>query len=110
VAVIPIVLNTEVSPGHHSLCTCYLLLTFNQVRSTLCNIVSSQFLSLPRPLNVLCSRLLVLGAEEAVRVARKPGAELTDLLTQTVDRLDVHVGLSDHLWHVDYDIRSVNCC
>jgi hypothetical protein len=86
-------------------------LTFNQVRSTLCNLISSsQFLSLPRPFNVLCSRLLVLGAEEAARVACKPGAELTDLLAQTVDRLDVHVGLSDHLWHVDYDIRSVNCC
>ena len=83
-------------------------LTSNQVHPTLCDIVSSlQFLSLPRPLNVLCSRLLVLSAEEAVRVACKPGAEFTDLLAQTVDRLDVHVGLSDHLRHIHYDIRSV---
>jgi hypothetical protein len=58
-------------------------------------------LVLPRTFDVLRRRLLVLGAEEAAGMARKPRAEPADLLAQPVDRLDVHVGLSDHLGHVD---------
>ena len=57
---------------------------------------------LPRLLNVLVGRLLVLGTEEATVVPCEPLAELVDLLAKSIHRLCVHVGLRDHLWQVDY--------
>lgn len=58
-------------------------------------------MSLSRALNVLSCWLFILGAEEAVGVACKPRTEPADLFAQAVDGLDVHVGLSDHLRHID---------
>lgn len=57
-------------------------------------------------LDVIGSWLLVFGAEETAAVACKPGAELADLLAESIHRLIVHVGLSNELREVDW-IMSV---
>ena len=69
------------------------------------NLLSRQTGNSTRRLDVLGTRLLVLGAEELCAVAAEPRAELGEFLLEAGDRLLVHVGLRDDFGHVDCEAR-----
>jgi hypothetical protein len=53
-------------------------------------------------LNILDTGLLILGTEVLGAIPGEPCAEFADFFLETLDRLRIHVRLSNQFRHIDY--------
>ena len=60
--------------------------------------LEAQLLNTSSLLDILLTRRLVFADEVGDRVLAEPICHLGELLTQTIDRLKIHVGLRNEFW------------